>query len=411
VFTLAAIYLTGGAVWLHHFWFAVAFALVAVPWPVPFEQGVIQSLMRLVAAASVETMRWCGFPAFQQGNVINLGSAGVVGFEEACSGVRSLQTMLMVSLFLGEIWYRLLWRRLILVVLGLFLALVFNVGRALTLSWITSAHGFGVANVWHDRVGAIFLGLMLGSFGILAYLWRDRIDDVTPELEAARGASLSSISWRLSATLLSWLVVVWIATELWYRSGEKLRGGKSEIVLRWPENEAGFKDIPIPRRTGIILRNDEGRSATWKAGNGDTWSMVYLKWKAQSAAVQLARAHTPDLCLPAAGGRLEFDLGVVLVPAGELSLPAHAYTFRAGGWPIHVFYIRVGDDAGSYRLPTDIEELTIPNRIRAALARRRNRGQQVVEVAVTSFKSPEEVAASFKEFARSALEISTTRGS
>jgi hypothetical protein len=163
------------------------------------------------------------------------------------------------------------------------------------------------------------------------------------------------------------------------RNAEPAKKRNRDRVAR---KEVGFGEISIPTRTGIILRHDEGRSASWKAENGEPWSMVYLKWKAGSAAVQLARAHTPDICLPAAGGRLEADRGVVTIPAGDATLPAHLYTFTAGGHPIHVFYIRVGDDAGLNRLPTDIEELTVQNRIRAALARRRNRGQQVVEVAI-----------------------------
>jgi len=404
VFTLAALYLAGGGSWLHHFWFPVAFTLIAVPWPVPFEQSIVQSLMRLVSGTSVEALRWCGFPAVQQGNVISLGTAKV-GVEEACSGVRSMQTMLMTALFLGELWHKRVWRRLVLLGVGLIVALLFNVGRAFTLSWLTASRGMPFANEWHGVVGIGFLALTLGSFTWLAYVWREREELPTAEPATLRHPPASPISWRCSAALLGWLALVWLGVELWYRSGENRNGAKSEIVIDWPENAVSFHDISIPTRTGIILRHDEGRSAMWKATDGEPWSMVYLRWKAGSAAVQLARAHTPDICLPAAGGRLEADRGVVTVPAGDSTLPAHAYTFTAGDRPMYVFYIRVGDDAGSQRLPSDIEELTIQNRIRAAMARRRNRGQQVVEVAIASLRSPEEVTESFKEFSRASFRI------
>src|SRR4051794_12850917 len=42
--TLAGIYLAGGLPWLRHFSFPVLFFLVAVPWPVQFEQLIIQGL-------------------------------------------------------------------------------------------------------------------------------------------------------------------------------------------------------------------------------------------------------------------------------------------------------------------------------------------------------------------------------
>jgi hypothetical protein len=46
-----------------------------------------------------------------------------------------------------------------------------------------------------------------------------------------------------------------------------------------------------------------------------------------------------------------------------------------------------------------------------ALARRRNRGQQVVEVAIASFRTPEEVTESFMNFSRSVFRLSNAAGS
>jgi len=76
---------------------------VAVPWPVRIEQIVIQDLMRVVTAINVTFLQLAGVPALQHGNVIEVGT-GFIGIEEACSGVRSIQATLMVSLFLGELY-------------------------------------------------------------------------------------------------------------------------------------------------------------------------------------------------------------------------------------------------------------------------------------------------------------------
>ena len=130
--SLCAITFAGGRPWLKHFIFPVCFFLVAVPWPVPLEQAVVQKLMRCVASLCVEALSWWGTPAVQHGNVIQI-SAGSVGVEEACSGVRSLQTTLMIALFLGELFRFALWRRLVLLVTGMALAFACNVGRALAL--------------------------------------------------------------------------------------------------------------------------------------------------------------------------------------------------------------------------------------------------------------------------------------
>ena len=81
---------------------SLLFMLIALPWPVQLEQAIIQGLMRLVAGLTVGVVTLMGIPAIQHGNLIEVG-AGLVGIDEACSGVRSLQSSLMLSLFLGEV--------------------------------------------------------------------------------------------------------------------------------------------------------------------------------------------------------------------------------------------------------------------------------------------------------------------
>jgi hypothetical protein len=55
--------------------------------------------------------------AVQHGNVIEV-KTGLLGIDEACSGIRSLQATLMVSLFLGELYRAATLRRVVLIVCG-----------------------------------------------------------------------------------------------------------------------------------------------------------------------------------------------------------------------------------------------------------------------------------------------------
>ena len=100
--TLGAIYLARGRGWLAQLAFPICFFLVAVPWPSFIDQAVIQALTRADATVVTELMGWLGEPAMQHGNVIEV-STGVVGIDEACSGIRSFQSSLMISLFLRGI--------------------------------------------------------------------------------------------------------------------------------------------------------------------------------------------------------------------------------------------------------------------------------------------------------------------
>ena len=101
--SFSLLYRAGGWQWVRFFAPPLVFMLVAVPWPMELEQSIIQNLMRLVAGLTVEVAGWLGIPALQHGNLIEV-KGGVVGIDEACSGVRSLQSALMLSLFLGEMY-------------------------------------------------------------------------------------------------------------------------------------------------------------------------------------------------------------------------------------------------------------------------------------------------------------------
>src|SRR5260370_11288472 len=158
--TLSFLYLIGGRGWLSHFAFPILFFLVAVPWPVRIEQIVIQDLMRIVTAINVTFLQLAGVPALQRGNVIEVGT-GFIGIEEACSGVRSLQATLMVSLFLGELYYFTWSRRLILIVIGALLAFVCNVVRTAILVWAGSTSVPKSIEAWHDPAGlTIFMACL-----------------------------------------------------------------------------------------------------------------------------------------------------------------------------------------------------------------------------------------------------------
>ena len=87
----------------------------------------------------------------------------MVGIDDACSGIRSFQATLMISLFLGELYALSAWRRALCVLAGFGLAFVFNVGRTLLLTWVASTKGIGAIASWHDPAGVtILVGCFLG---------------------------------------------------------------------------------------------------------------------------------------------------------------------------------------------------------------------------------------------------------
>ncbi len=82
------------------FGFGFAFLLIVLPLPSVMQSGIIAGLQSFVAKVSVEVLMLAGIPAVVQGSLVHLPT-GTVGIDEACSGIRSLQSAVMAILFIG----------------------------------------------------------------------------------------------------------------------------------------------------------------------------------------------------------------------------------------------------------------------------------------------------------------------
>src|SRR6266403_1079600 len=167
--TLLYIWSAGGKPWLRHFVFPIAFFFTAVPWVTPIEGPIIQGLMRVVAAVAAETVTLLGIPTQLEGNLIRV-SSGLVGVNEACSGVRSLQTALMIGLLFGELKRLSILRRLMLIAGAIAIALTANFCRAIFLVWIAATENISEVNRWHNLAGYAIVALVFVGTLILAYL-------------------------------------------------------------------------------------------------------------------------------------------------------------------------------------------------------------------------------------------------
>lgn len=404
--SLATVYFAGGKAWVRHFIFPVAFFLIAVPWPVPMEQSLIQWLMRSVTQICVEALTWVGIPAVQRGNVIEI-STGRVGVEEACSGVRSLQTTLMIAVFMGELLQFRILRRAVLLAGALGVAFVCNASRAFFLVWVSARSGTDAVAKWHDNVGmAVLLGSLLGV-GILCAILNPKKRGDAPEASLDPGLLRAGAPPRraILIALASWLVVVEIGTEMWYRMAEAHTPKTKPWSVRWPTDQKGFRDVEFSDVTRNILRYTAARSAVWSDPGGLRWSMVLLNWAPGRTSVQLARSHGPEICLPASGAVMVADLGLRPMQVKGIELPTHAYTFRVRDQKLHVFYCLWEQRPDTDGPQSTAQDLTVARRLEDVRKGRRNAGQQVIEVAVSDVAGPEQAESAVKQFLEKSIQL------
>ena len=168
-FITASVLQNWGPRTLRHFRFPLLFALVAVPLPGVLWNPITLGLKGLVTAINVELLGLWGIPAERQGSVIQLPNCRV-GVDEACSGIRSLQSSLMMALFIGDQALRRKGLRVLLVAGAVGWAVVGNIGRSLYLSLTAHRHGTAALDAIHDTAGWSVLAVTLVGLAAMAWI-------------------------------------------------------------------------------------------------------------------------------------------------------------------------------------------------------------------------------------------------
>jgi exosortase len=392
--TIGVAGIMGGSRWAWHFAFPAAFIFTAIPWPSALEEAVIGGLMRAVSGVSVVALNLLGTPAVQQGNLIEVRS-GLLGVDEACSGVRSLQGTLMAALFLGE-FFRFGWgRRVGLVVLGIVAAFATNVGRAFFLAHQAATDGLNAVERWHDPAGFTVATICFVLVWLAAVVMARGNDEPLPTNSPPAGWAVP-LTW--SGALLAWLVLVLVGTELWFRSGPTGNRSGPQWSFAWPQHAPDFREVPIASRAAQMLRFDVGRGASWNDAAGERWLAYHFRWSASAGRARiLAAMHRPENCLPSSGWSLAEDRGVVSVNAGSLTLPFRALRFERGGAAAHVWFCLWQDRAaGASQSVDEWAQSAQRASVLAVLRQERGLSQQVLEVALLSDISGAEADAAFQ---------------
>lgn len=382
--TLSVIFFAGGLPWVRYFAFPSTLLLAGIPWPRGLEDGIMGVLIQANSDIVVEALQWCGHAAQRQGNLILL-PGGLLGVEEACSGIRSLQSGIVAALAYGELLRLGTGRRWALIGVALAVSLAGNTLRMSLLSLVATNMGFEAEQRWHDPTGVVLLVGPIIAIGIAgAFLGRN---NALP----ASGVGGPCILARWNPLLLAAsavMVVSWAGTEAWYRSHER-----AESAVEWSlarQSASGkAKDLKVAERTLDILRFPEGFSESWIDEGGLRWQAYYFRWKPGKVGAQVTHTHTPTTCLAATGMVLEQIYEPLVYEKGGLRLRIDAYRFIDKGRPLFVFH-SISEDFSKTGDAAPSGGTSIKGRFDAVREGRRNRGQRLLELVAWNAGSYEE---------------------
>ncbi|MFT3782533.1 MAG: exosortase/archaeosortase family protein [Nibricoccus sp.] len=398
--SFAALFAMGRVRSMWHFAFPVLFCFTAMPWPVWMEENIVQTLTRLNTAISAETLTLCGTPAMAQGNLINVGGTWV-NVAEACSGIRSLQTAFMMSLFLGEFYRLRLVLRALLMASSFVVVFALNVARTMTLTHIAGTSGSQVMEKWHDPLGTAVMVVGLAALWFLAVGFdklQIRYFPLKPRTKtaAAVGSPALPAPFPLAFVVFGfvWFIGSEIATEAWYSRHEADLPPPAEWAVDWPTQAPDYKAGELPERTRAILKYNEGETASWKSPDGFNWNMYYIRWLPGRVSKFLSGAHYPTVCLPATGLKFIEETGRYECPVGRLEIPFNTYLFEAGREPVYVFHAIVEDQPANDGEKISYKQVNPDERFESVLRGHRNLGQRVLGISIMGPNSLQEAEAS-----------------
>jgi exosortase len=401
VATLLILRRAGGRPWVLHFLFPSLFTAVAVPWPLGLEQAVIRAMTEGVGEFAVAALNLAGVPALRQGNIIETMN-GMVGVTEACSGIRSFQSSLMLALVVGEILRKRTWQRIVLLGGAVIFAFAGNLIRTFLLGWLAAEKGVSQAEAAHDPAG---IGVMVFSLFGLWLLCRALPslsgEGTTPFFVSTTPPAAPSTRPFQALTLgLLLLLVVESSIEFWYQWNERLLVPNAQwSVSRDKIKSAGLRLFNLPQRVISTIGSDHYLSARWSPSPQVEWWIYYFRFEAKRNSEELANVHRPEICLPAAGNTFRRDHGFVSLQLPGGAVPFRLMEFENKGRTLFTLHCVWPDKRGPHETKVGLPDWTVERRFRDSLDGRRALGQRVIQLVVTGISSAKSVQAEAQKLA------------
>jgi exosortase len=337
--------LVSGLRGLRHFAFCLLILLMALPWPWRIEQSIIHSLTGMVTEITVLVLNFLAYPAVATGNVIQIGDIRL-GVDEACSGIRSLQALVLIALFVGEFFFFRAFYRCLLIAWALLLVMVFNGLRALALALVFLGDNPDRFQFWHDFLGNFnFIGSCVLLFAMGELLNRLPKSPCPPAARLPWNAYPRKTNWRILLSCLTAFFVAEAAVQSYYFVRESSHDPLPELVVDW--ERAQVRSIvrnPVPPVVANALQYDFGEQLELHWADGLTALVTYYGYTGENRMATITSfAHSPEICLTGLGGELSGEKPPLAIELNGRPAKVEHYDFvfprRSGQQSLQVFWL------------------------------------------------------------------------
>jgi exosortase len=382
-FTFAVLFDIGGLNLVKHFAFPVLFVLTAVPWLGRFEIALTITFMKIAAFISSELLNLSGAIVVQRGTVLETQN-GRLGIDEACSGIKSFQAMVLLGLFLSELSGLRGLKRFYPVLLGWVFAFTINIGRVTALALIVTQFGLSALESWHDTIGTsafVLTGILLVAAALRP-----------PREEAGRRSGTSPLGFALQPRRLITplcFLGLFAGGELlnswWYHTANT--GQRQPWMVRWSSLGEEARTLDISKRIFSQLQCDFGSARWWFSADGHRWIGFFFQWEPGIHAFFARSQHSPEICLPATGRKLVCDKGYRQLFFGNEALSVRHLVFDNFGQPLNVFFIV--DGSGISNSDEALDAASLRGRLRTVLGRSNQGDRRSLELIAEAYETPD----------------------
>jgi exosortase len=149
--------------------FPLTFLLFTIPLPDFLVDKVIYFLQKGTAELAAVLFDWSGVPVLRDGFVFHLARANIEIARE-CSGIRSSVALLLLAILVAHFYLRTFWKQALLVLVGLFVMILKNGVRVVTLTLLASyVDPSFLTGKLHRDGGVVFF--LLGLALLAPLLW------------------------------------------------------------------------------------------------------------------------------------------------------------------------------------------------------------------------------------------------
>lgn len=308
-----------GLCWIQFGWkklkvilFPICFILTMFPPPSFFYSRITLNMQLISTKLGIHFLHLFQVPAYREGNVIDLGFTQLQ-IVQACSGLRFLIPLLILSILLVYYFRESWWKRGLVLLLAFPLSILMNGLRLAALALLTIwLKDPGLAETWvHDALGwamfVVSLGILLGVMQVLKGLPPKTMETPPSTQEAESGPNPGPDRNKRAVSapyILALVLILGTFAFVYYRANTSDIYPKAKNLAQFPKSLGTWQgeDYPLSERLLKALDLTDYYQADYRNGQGDL-VQFYVAWYETQAKGE--SIHSPETCLRGGGWQFQ----------------------------------------------------------------------------------------------------------